>query len=139
MRRTLALSAALAAAAVFISSAEAQTPRPTHSVVRFFKCNPQGTGIRLFQRARPIVQQMIAEGKFVDYGILAHSWGDEWNVVDYFAVDGIAPFFANFSELTRRIGEANRQAAADTLPPFGEVCTEHKDIIYAIVHPPTGG
>lgn len=122
------------------TGAQAQAPArtPTHSIVRFFKCNPQGTGVRWFQQMRPIARQMVTEGKFLDYGLLQHGWGDEWNVVDYFTVDSLGAFFTHFSELVRRLGEANRQRpqGTDSLPPFTQVCTQHKDVIYFVVPPP---
>lgn len=139
--RTPSPRAVLVAAVLlaFPVQVQAQTPArtagPTHSVVRFFKCNPQGAGVRLFQQMRPVVRQMIAEGKFVDYGLMTHAWGDDWNVVDYFVVSDLGAFFANFAELVRRVSAALPPA---TNPPqaFNEVCTAHKDVIYNIV-PPT--
>lgn len=147
MTRTVPALGVLLALALLPPSLEAQAPAqaptPTHSVVRFFKCNPQGVGVRALQRARPEVQKMIAEGKFIDYGILTHAWGDEWNVVDYFIVAGLDGFFTNFTDLFRRIQAANQQTAPqegqEEEPSFGEACTEHKDVIYAIVAPPAGG
>jgi hypothetical protein len=110
---------------------------PTHSIVRFFKCSPTGTAIEWLQRWRPFVQEMIEEGKFVDYGILRHAWGDEWNVVDYFVVADLGSFFPNFDELIRRVLDSDKRTEweEEELPSFSEVCTQHKDIIYAIVPP----
>lgn len=146
MTRTVLPLATLLALVLLPPSLEAQAPAqgptPTHTVVRFFKCDPQGAAVRALQRARPEVQKMIAEGKFIDYGILTHAWGDEWNVVDYFVVDGLDGFFTNFTELFQRIQAANRQRAPqegqEEEPSFGQACTEHKDVIYAIVAPPAG-
>lgn len=122
---------------------EAQEPAvPTHSVVRFFQCSDAAEAIRRFNRARPVVDAMVAEGKFVAYGILSHAWGDEWNVVDYFTISGLDGFFTNFAELGRRVNERNAAdpavQAEDNARPFREVCEAHKDVIYAIVNPPTG-
>lgn len=114
-------------------------PTPTHSIVRFFKCERQGLAVQMFQRGRAVAEEMIAEGKFIDYGILTHNWGDEWNVVDYFVVDGLGSFFGNFGEFFSRVNEANEAAEAageEELPPFNEVCQEHKDNIYSVVPPP---
>lgn len=117
----------------------AEEATPTHVIVRSFKCNPQGTAVQIFQRGRGVVQEMIDEGKFVDYGLLVHNWGDEWNVVDFFVVDGLDSFFGNFSELLRRLNEADEEVGEDEeeLPSLNEVCTEHKDSIYGIVSPPS--
>lgn len=129
---------------------------PTHVVVRYFQCPMAGEAIRRFQEATPVVREMISEGKFVDYGLLTHNWGDEWNVVDYFVISGLDGFFTNFTELTQRINAANQaRTAAAAQPqqrqqrqqqaqpqqqeerrPLSELCTAHKDNIYSIVQPP---
>ena len=113
---------------------EAQDQAPTHVVMRYFKCSNQAAAISALQQARPIMNEMIAEGKFVDYGILSHSWGDEWNVVDYTVVAGIDDFFANFSELISRVTAVI--PAGDEDAPSLDSCTEHKDNIYTYVAPP---
>jgi hypothetical protein len=137
MRRLLPILGSFLALAFLAPAAQAQEEAATHAVVRFFKCSPQGAGIRALQQARPIADEMVAEGKFVAYGVLAHNWGDEWNVVDYFNVNGIDGFFANFSEFVRRASEA---AGEDNEigQAFAEACTEHKDVIYGVVPPPSG-
>lgn len=123
---------------------QAQQPaaEPTHIVVRYFQCPMAGEAIRRFQEGQPIVRQMISEGKFLDYGLLTHNWGDEWNVVDYFVISNLDGFFTNFTEMGRRLNAANEARAAapgqqeETRRPFNEICTAHKDNIYSIVQPP---
>lgn len=117
------------------SGIAAQEGVPTHSVVRFFKCSPQVEAVAAFQRARPIVEEMVEEGKFLDYGILTHAWGDEWNVVDYFIVSGIQDFFTHFGELAARIAERHPEFMSEAT----RLCTEHRDVIYSVVLPPGGG
>ncbi len=122
---------------------QGQAQEATHTVVRYWKCSPQGPGIEWLQSARPIALEMVDEGKFVSYGILAHSWGDEWNVVDYFTVDGLDTFFEHFSEFGQRVGQMRLAANEDDpnahiVTAFRESCTEHKDVIYAVVPPPSG-
>ena len=141
MKRLLSLLTVLFGLAVLAPKAEAQ--QATHTVVRMWKCSPMGAGIRWLQDARPIADEMVAEGKFVGYGVLAHAWGDEWNVVDYFNVDGLDGYFANFAEFNQRVGQARRAAnEGNDGPPqvavdFREACTDHKDVIYAVVPPPS--
>ena len=31
--------------------------------------------------------RLVNEGKIFNYGMLTHSWGDEWNVVYYYVVE----------------------------------------------------
>lgn len=132
------LAVALIPADTWAQEDEAQA---THVVMRYFKCSPQDLGVQMFQQGRGVVEEMVEEGKFADYGVLAHNWGDEWNVMDWFAVDGLSDFFANFSEMMQRL---NAMAPAEgegeeELPPFNEVCTEHKDNIWTIIDPPSEG
>jgi len=116
---------------------EAQEAAPSNVVMRYFKCTDQGRAVALLNEGRPVIDQMVDEGKFLSYGILAHNWGDEWNVVDFFTFDGLDTFFANFGEMIGRLNAADDGDDSDG-PSFGEVCTEHKDNIYAVVPPPSG-
>jgi hypothetical protein len=137
--KRISFAIALLALTLSADPAYAQAPAATHMIVRLFKCSPQGEAVARFQEARPVIDQMIAEGKFLEYGILTHSWGDEWNVVDYIKVAGLSTFFTSFAELAQRLGAA-ATAAGDQgdRPTLGELCTEHRDNIYAIAPPPAG-
>ncbi len=138
MKRTVLSLLGLLLFATFASQANARTRR---MIMREFKCHPQGVGIRLFQQVRPVAQQMIKEGKFIDYGVLSHNWGNEWSVADYFIVDNLDDFLTagSFGELNRRIGEMVEETEfEEELPPFQEVCTEHRDDIWVMVAPPGG-
>ena len=138
MKRTVLSFLGLLLLATFASQASAQTRR---MIIRQFKCNPPGVGVQLFQRVRPVAQQMIEEGKFIDYAVLRHNWGDEWSVADYFVIDNLDDFLTagSFGELNRRIGEMLEETEfEEELPPFREVCTEHKDNIWVMVAPPGG-
>lgn len=122
-----------------------QQATASHIVVRYFQCQRPDEAIRRFQEGDSIVRQMIREGKFLDYGLMRHDWGDEWNVVDYFVVANLDGFFTNFDEMIRRLNAANEArtpaaAAPGQQPeprrPFNEICGAHKDNIYSIVQPP---
>ena len=138
MKRTVLSVVGLFLFAAFASEASAQTRR---MVMRQFKCNPQAVGVQLFQQRRPVAQDMIEEGKFIDYGVLSHNWGDEWSVADYFIIDNLDDFLTagTFGEFNRRRNEMVEETEfEEELPPFGEVCTEHKDNIWIMVAPPGG-
>lgn len=146
MQRSIAVAAILLFAGAATESRAQEGPQPTHIVIRSFQCNPMGQALQYFQEWRPVVQEMVAEGKFIDYGILSHAWGDEWNVVDYFLISDLSAYFEHFSELVQRIGAGNaaRQGGQEVLGeparrPFSELCTAHKDNIYAIVAPAGAG
>ena len=118
---------------------EAQTA-PGVLVVRYFKCSPEGAAVERLSRARPEVDQLVAEGKLMDYGLARHSWGDEWNVVDYWVAADLPSFQAAFNEVLRRYRDrAAQEPSRDGERPFGEICSAHKDNIYNLVAPPAQG
>jgi hypothetical protein len=137
-RSSLGVLGLLVALAVLPPSVRAQ--EATHVVIRYFKCNPEAVAIRMFQQTRSVAAEMVEEGKFLDYRLFRHNWGDDWNVVDEFTISGLSGYFANYSEMGRRIDEyLEGTDEDDEFPPFNEVCTEHKDNIYRLVQPPSGG
>lgn len=146
MKRMLAVAVAATLGAVASPAAGQEDADRQFVVARSFQCSPQGGGIAWLQAWRPIVQEMIAEGSFVDYGIMAHAWGDEWNVVDFFVVEDLSAFHTDFAELVRRAVERdipaptyeNSEGETVERAPFGQICTRHKDNIYALVAPPGG-
>ena len=135
--KRLSLFVPLLLLAAFGSEAAAQEQEssdPGVIVVRYFQCplNHQAEAVEMLNTGwRPIVQEMIDEGHFLDYGILTHAWGDEWNVMDWFAAESPAAFHEAIQEAFQR--------AAEQLPepetPFGELCPYHKDNTYAVVPP----
>lgn len=115
---------------------EGEGAEPNVVTVRYFKCplDHQGEAVEMLNTGwRPIVEEMIEEGHFVDYGILTHAWGDEWNVMDYFVSTDLVSFHEGISEAFQRAGE--RLPEPET--PFGELCPYHKDNHYFVVHPPS--
>ena len=139
MLRHLTILSALAACTLLPTALEAQEPpTPTHVVLRYFHCPNQGMAVRMFQAGEPAVQQMVEEGTFIGYGLMTHNWGDEWNVIDYFLIDGLDGFFANFAEATRRATAYSEENAEEEFPPFEEVCIAHKDNIYNMLPPASG-
>ncbi|MGH7477909.1 MAG: hypothetical protein ACRELD_16735 [Longimicrobiales bacterium] len=147
MKRMLAVAAALTLVGTVAPAAAQEPMEAQYIVTRSFQCSPQGGGVAWLQAWRPVVQEMIAEGRFLDYGILTHAWGDEWNVNDYFVVTDLDGFFGSFTELVRRVGERdlappmveNEEGEMVERRPFGQICTTHKDNIYAVVAAPSGG
>lgn len=111
--------------------------RPGVSVVRYFKC-PMGQSeeaVRILNEEwRSYAEQQIEEGRLIDYGILVHSWGDEWNVVDYFVAEDMDGWRAAWSAILSALNEADPEG--EMYERFSELCTEHKDNIYTVVSPP---
>lgn len=109
-------------------------------VIRYFKCSPEAAGVEMLNRGQPIVEELIAEGQLIDYGLARHSWGDEWNVVDYWIAADLPAFQAAFNEVLRRFRERSAgQPTPEGQRPFNEICTAHKDNIYALVAPAAEG
>lgn len=142
MKRMLAVAVFAVVVATAAPATAQMATDQQYIVTRSFQCS--GGGVAWLQAWRPVVQEMIAEGRFIDYGILTHAWGDEWNVNDYFVVSDLGEFFTAFSDLIDRLGERDipaptyENAEGETVerPPFGQICTAHKDNIYFVVAPP---
>ena len=140
MRRMFAavvlVSAVLAGPAVEAQE-EAADARPGVSVVRYFKC-PMGQSeeaVRILNEEwRAYAERQIEEGRLLDYGILVHSWGDEWNVMDYFVAEDMEGWRAAWSAMLSAMSEADPEG--EMYERFSELCTEHKDNIYTVVPPP---
>jgi hypothetical protein len=75
--------------------------------------------------ARPIEEELVAEGKMVGAGLFFHNWGDEWNVNYYRLGQDRTSLFEAIEEVGRRIQERHPDA-----PNLFEVCSAHKDNIY---------
>ena len=108
-------------------------------VMRYFQCEMGETGDAidvLNGQWRSIMNDLEEEGMIQGYGILTHSWGDEWNLVDWFAAESMISFQEAWSEALRRMNEADPEMEGYAV--FTEACDAHKDNIYQIVHPPEG-
>lgn len=127
-----ALTLAAAPAALAQESAE-----PGVVAVRYFKCAGADVGEAaemLNGDFRPIANQLIDEGKLLDYGILTHYWGDDWNLVDYFVAEDLESFHAAFGEAVERAQEDDPEGKR--FEKFSSLCPDHKDNIYSVVNPP---
>lgn len=112
-------------------------PEPGVVAVRYFQCpGPnQGEAVRMLNgQWRSAVQELIDEGGLLDYGILTHAWGDEWNVLDYFVAEDLVSFHQAFETAFDRVLE---RAPEEERGRFGELCPGHKDNIYFVVPPPS--
>jgi hypothetical protein len=111
-------------------------PQPGVVSVRYFECGlgELGDAVRLVNEEwRPIAQQLIDEGMLLDYGILTHSWGDEWNLLDYYVAETTQAFHTAWAELVRRVQAQDPDG--NMFEEFAEYCPRHKDNIYSVVAP----
>jgi hypothetical protein len=99
-------------------------------VLEMWKCQWDKVGV-LAQVADslqvPIAQELIDEGKLLSFGMLAHDFADEWNVVYYTRAVDKAAFFSALSEMNSRLYERHPD-----VNPWSDLCTEHKDNIYTV-------
>lgn len=79
--------------------------------------------------AGPVLDELVAEGRLLGWGILNHGWGDEWNFVIYYAAEDIPAFHTAFGEFFSRATERH----PDFLERLESNCTRHKDNIYRVV------
>jgi len=114
----------------------AQEPVAGVTVFRYFECGlaDLGEAVEILNGSwRGFAEELVEQGLLVDYGILTHSWGDEWNLVDWFAATDQEAFHAAWRELLLRVQEVDPDGTVFTR--FGEFCPRHKDNIYSVVPP----
>jgi hypothetical protein len=75
----------------------------------------------------PIAQELVNEGMLWAAGTAYHSWGDEWNVINWYSAESTSSFLEAFSELISRLNERYPTAIAS----WQSWCFEHKDSIYS--------
>ena len=112
-----------------LSLAQESEPFPT-IVLSSWKCDwtKLGTIAQSNDSLRtPIAQELVNEGKLINYGMLTHDFADEWNVVTYRTAADKTAFFEAAAELNRRFTERHPDA-----PSLTDYCTEHKDNIYVL-------
>lgn len=117
---------------------EEEGPQPGVVVVRYFQCDMGRTGeaIEVLNTTwREVVESVIEDGMLIDFGILTHNWGDEWNLMDYFVAESSIAFHEGWSEALSRIQERDPEGTG--FETFTDICTRHKDNIWGVVQPPS--
>ncbi|UCC84569.1 MAG: hypothetical protein JSW46_06480 [Gemmatimonadota bacterium] len=76
----------------------------------------------------PVLDELLAEGKLLGWGILTHSWGDEWNWNIWYSVESHRAFLDFWSEYIQRLNESY----PGWYQQFVGLCTDHKDNIYSV-------
>ena len=79
------------------------------------------------QVSAPILNDLVQEGKLLNWGILEHRWGDEWNWNMYYVAKDVPTFLEAFNHFITKATEVDPDFATDVW----EVCFEHKDAMYA--------
>ena len=74
----------------------------------------------------PILNNLVQQGALLNWGILEHQWGDEWNWNMYYAAKDIPTFLNAFQTFVSESSKADPTFITD----FWEACMEHKDAMY---------
>jgi hypothetical protein len=76
----------------------------------------------------PTLNAFVDEGKLIDWGVLVHEWGDEWNWNIYYTAESHAAFVDFWAEYVDRLDQQH----PGWFDRFGTLCAEHRDNIYTI-------
>ena len=78
------------------------------------------------ENGAPILDDLVEQGKLINWGVLTHAWGDEhnWNV--FYVAESHSKFLEAWDEFIARVMEND----PDVNEKIGDICWEHKDSIY---------
>jgi hypothetical protein len=116
---------------------EEEEVRANSLVMRYFECGLGNTSraVELLNgQWRDVMDELEDEGMIQGFGILTHGWGDEWNVMDWIAVENAHAFHTAWSEAVSRMGV--RDPDGNMFREFVKLCPRHKDNMWGIVHEP---
>ena len=74
----------------------------------------------------PLLNGMVKDNKLIDWGVLEHAWGDEWNWNVYYVAQNQIAFHEAFNEFFEIINDNPEFSKF-----FGSYCFEHKDSMYS--------
>jgi hypothetical protein len=131
------LITAVAVGFIAPSAAHAQQPQATQQqpgvvIVSQNKCSFTGLNeVNNWWRSTggPVLDDLVRQGRLTGWGVLAHSWGDEWNHVVYYTARDLNTFTTAFAEFFR----VASQRDPTIMQRLTSWCTEHKDNIYTVV------
>lgn len=74
----------------------------------------------------PILNDLVQKGDLLNWGVLEHEWGDEWNWNMYYAAKDIPTFLSSFNAFIEKAQEMDPEFMSE----IWETCFEHKDAMY---------
>ena len=74
----------------------------------------------------PVLDEVVAEGKWSSWGVLEHAWGDEWNWNPYYVAESREAFFEGWNLMIKKMQEKY----PEYLEEVQKFCYEHKDSMY---------
>ena len=75
----------------------------------------------------PIMNEVVEEAKWVDWGILEHAWGNEWNWNVYYVAEDRESFFEGWDLMIKKMNEKH----PGWFDEFEDWCFEHKDSMHS--------
>lgn len=81
-----------------------------------------------FDQAVPVLKELKSEGKLLDYGLMQHAWGDEWNYNFYFVTRSHASYLEFWDAYISRMQEKY----PDSMTGYLSMIIEHKDNMYTL-------
>ena len=131
-QRILPLATVLAALGTAPLAAQEAAPTPG-VVVSMQQCNPaslQMMRTEFEQYWAPVLRRAVTDGRLLDWGLMEHFWGDEYNQVIYYVTPDVMTAVQTASAV---LGEVIAASPGNVMEDFGERCTAHKDNIYRLV------
>jgi hypothetical protein len=82
----------------------------------------------IWKQATTVLQELKDEGLLVEFGLLQHAWGDEWNWNFYMITKDHASFLKAWDEYITRVREKYPDLVRDWLA----MVKAHKDNMYSL-------
>ena len=118
-----------------MAAVDAMMEAAPSTVMSFWKCDIAHLGDiveGMNTYMKPAAQEMVDEGMITNWGLMVHSWGDEWNIVTHMTGENEAALMEANTELNNRT-TANAEAGGEDVsmpPPLVQHCSGHKDNFY---------
>lgn len=87
-----------------------------------------GKAWKLYDQAKTVLQELKDEGLLVEFGVLEHAWGDEWNWNIYMVAKDHEAFLKAWNEYITRVNKKYPGLVKDWL----SIVKAHKDNLYSL-------
>lgn len=108
---------------------EEEAPAPPFVYSTYFECDPTNEWLAdmiVETVYKPVYDAAVKDGTIAAWGWLAHNAGGHWRRCIYH----VAPTFEALHDGGDAIGEKAREANAQAVRKFGEICNVHDDYIW---------
>ncbi len=132
VRWTIAVTASAAAFPVDIAEAQEVDARPGLIVLSQNICpfdNVPRLRAMVDSLFAPVLDQLVQDGKLVDWALLSNWWGDDWNWSLTYTAESHEAFLEFWNLYVNQLG-ARRPGWSDEVVAL---CTEHRDMFYTVI------